>query len=188
MFGRIEDLARELAFHGAPPELIDACRRAAAEEERHAANVGGLARRFGGIVTAPCVAPRTAKRSVEELALENAVEGQVRELFGAAQAMFRAARSTDEGVRAVQRELAREECGHAELSARIGGFLLAKFDAEARGRVTAAVARARRELRQELARSSSSPALMSVAGVPSRSEALAMFDALSASGAFEAAA
>jgi hypothetical protein len=79
-----EDLRRELALHGAPRELLDACTRAAEDEVRHAREVGALARRCGGEVPEPCFEGRATSRPLVALAIENMGEGCVRELYGAA--------------------------------------------------------------------------------------------------------
>ena len=43
-----EDLAEELALHGAPRSLHRGARRGAQDERRHAASVNRLAQRYGG--------------------------------------------------------------------------------------------------------------------------------------------
>ena len=87
-------LRRELASHGAPRCLLRAVRRARRDEERHAGSVGRLARRHGASPARPRV-PRTAPRALEEIARENAVEGCVRETFGALVARLQASRCAD---------------------------------------------------------------------------------------------
>ncbi|HEU4535075.1 MAG TPA: hypothetical protein VFS00_13200, partial [Polyangiaceae bacterium] len=79
-----ERLALELASFGAPPELVALARRAGADEVRHHALIVALGRRFAPdfACPAPEAAPARA-RSRFEFALENAVEGCVRETWGA---------------------------------------------------------------------------------------------------------
>ena len=77
-----EELARDLRALGAPAELIEQAERAAVDERRHAQITAGQARRFGAEPATPAIAP-AAPRDLERLARENAVEGCVRETFGA---------------------------------------------------------------------------------------------------------
>ena len=76
-------LARELEAHGAPRQLVARARAARADESRHAAIVGALARERGGELS-PVRIESLHVRSLEEMALENAVEGCVLETYGAA--------------------------------------------------------------------------------------------------------
>lgn len=115
-FARLE---RELAFHGAPPSLLQAARRARREEIRHTAMTVRLARRFGADVSRFSLpkAPReTAPRTLFDIARENAVEGCVRETYGAVIGLLEASTSSDVEVRRASRTIARDECGHAELA------------------------------------------------------------------------
>lgn len=75
-------LARELAHHGGPPELIRDALCAMKDEARHASVTKRLARRYGGSTPRPRI-ERHPVRSLEAVALENAVEGCVGETFGA---------------------------------------------------------------------------------------------------------
>jgi hypothetical protein len=171
-----EDLAVDLERLGAPVELPRACRCAAEEERRHTALVEDLVCRFGGTHHAPDVAP-SAPRTAFELALENAVEGVVRETFGAAVALFRARHASDPHARAVMTEIAEDECRHAELAAAIAEVLERDLTASQRD----AVARARVEAIAELARSFASDTadeVRIVLGVPSAVEARRMVDEL----------
>ena len=102
----------------------------------------------------------------------------VRELFGAAQAHWRAARASDVTVRETMRLIADDESRHAELSSRIGEFLASRLDAASRERVRSASDAARADLRRELSCSEVDPSLVAIAGVPSRESALMLFDAL----------
>jgi hypothetical protein len=69
----------------------------------------------------PCLCSDSPTRSgpeirLLEVAVENAVEGCVRETFGVAVAMIRAERAGDKQVRRAMRSIARDEMQHAELS------------------------------------------------------------------------
>ena len=77
-----EDLAEELALHGAPRGLSLAARRSADDERRHARVVGALARRVG--IAPPPVERRAREpRELFAVALDNAMEGTVREAHAA---------------------------------------------------------------------------------------------------------
>lgn len=69
-------LSRELEAHGAPSELVARARSSEADEVRHARTVGALARARGVEPHEPVLAGGDV-RSLEEIALENAVEGCV---------------------------------------------------------------------------------------------------------------
>lgn len=169
------DLAIALRSVDAPASLVEACAAAAREEERHVELAGALAARFEGQprrVTLSVVKART----IFELALENAVEGVVREMFGAAVALWRAEHATDPEVRAAMREIAEDECGHAELALRIASFLDDRLTTNERSTIQ----RARRAAVGELALSLDEPAaaIVDVAGVPSREHARALLEGL----------
>lgn len=127
-------LARELAHHRAPPALVARARDAAGDERRHTRSMNALASRYGAPIPAPRA--RTRFRSVPRLAyvlLENAVEGCVRETFGALMAHVQALRATDPVVRRTMTEIAEDESRHAALAWAI--------DAWGRDRVSASEAR-----------------------------------------------
>jgi hypothetical protein len=179
-----EALRAELALHGFPDDVLAACRRAGKEETRHASVVGALAMRFGAqppplemdrIGTADGRAP---PRALVDIAIENAVEGCVREVFGAAEALFRARRTADRELGATLEQIAADEIGHAELSMEIAQLLHLRLDNEERARVRAAHDDACVALRSTLARRAPDAALVDVAGFPRAAEAVALFDAL----------
>src|SRR6185503_17094582 len=93
-------LARALARFEAPAKLVAAAKRAIADELAHASAMGRLARRHGGRVEAPLIEEAT-EPTFDQLAIENAVEGQVGETFGALVAACQARAATDAEVRAV---------------------------------------------------------------------------------------
>jgi hypothetical protein len=121
-------LADELAALGAPSQLIAAAWRSALEEVRHARLVGALALRCGARLSAPVIAPAQA-RTCFALALENAVEGCVRETYGALLAHCQAEAALDPEVRQVMRVLARDETRHALLAWQIAAFLAPRLSA-----------------------------------------------------------
>lgn len=122
-----EDLARDLERLGAPGVLVRGAVRAGEDERRHARAVARLARARGASI--PRVV-RTAARSptLRELALDNAVEGGVRETFGALLASVQAERAGDRDVRDTMRVIARDEARHALLSDAIDRWAGARVD------------------------------------------------------------
>ncbi len=169
-------LEQELRALGAPAQLLERVRRAAREELGHAERVGRLARARGAQLT-PVVVRGRPQRSVLEIALENAVEGCVRECWGALCAHHQALTAGAPDVRAVWRDIADEETQHAQLSRDVADWLETRLSAAERAQVSAVraagIVALRRELDAELA-----PALVSELGLPGRERALSQFDAL----------
>ena len=165
-------LHRELAAHGAPRDILARIERAEADEARHAALTSELARRFGVEPEVP-VAPAPGVRSLFAIALENAVEGCVRETYGATMACFRARRAQDASVRGVMASIAPDECEHADLSFRIARWVTPRL----RERERAAIRVAMRQAMDELT-TASDDALdatqRAVCGMPAREERRAL--------------
>jgi len=130
-------LGLELRAHGAPPALRQAALQAEHDEIRHARVTARLARRFGGEPAAARVR-RRGPRSLERVALENAVEGCVRETFGALVARWQAAHARDDEVRACMRRIAADEIRHAALSWAVAEWANALLSRAARSRVAQA--------------------------------------------------
>jgi hypothetical protein len=159
-----ERLAAELAAHGAPARLVRAARRARRDEIRHARATRDIARRFGVEPSSP--APRDLPvRSLFDVARENAVEGCVRETFGALLAMHQRARAADLGVRNAMQAIALDETHHAELAWAIHRWALPRLSASARRRVRRAQEAALDELRASAGRWH--PDVVQAAGMPS---------------------
>ena len=143
-------LSRELAAHHAPPSLIRSAERARRDEVRHAATMLGLARARGGSVG------RVARRSVRgvrplaALAIENAVEGCVRETWGAAVARFQAEGAADPALRRAMAVIARDEARHAALAWRVQRWAMSKLDELAQGECARALRDEAASLRREL--------------------------------------
>jgi len=111
-----ERLERELDAHRAPPTLLRAARRARRDEVRHTAITSRLARRRGATPRTPESPTRARERSLFEVAIENAVEGCVRETYGAVQGLVEARTSPDAAMRRAMQSIAADECRHAELA------------------------------------------------------------------------
>ncbi len=161
-------LESELASHGAPGDLVVAAKNAADDEVRHALETARLARRYGATPPSVVVTPCTLARSLEAIALENAVEGCVRETFGALVATWQAVHAEDADVAASMQAIAKDETRHAALAWGIATWAKTKLDQEARARVDEAVDSAVRELEADAARAQH-PDVVRAAGVPSAS-------------------
>jgi rubrerythrin len=173
------NLARELETFGAPRALSRSARRAARDEIRHARVVRALAESEGGLVPEVQTAPSQV-RAVEDVAIENAVEGCVRETFGAAVARMQAERAGDVQVRRAMRSIARDETRHAELSWAVARWIDRQLDAGERRRVHEARTRAVEALAREVAQEPD-PSLTARLGIPSASQARAALGELQAS-------
>jgi hypothetical protein len=109
-------LAGELAALRAPSRLVRAAHRAKRDEIRHARVTSALARRFGGVPCWPVMVRKPGRAPLVDIAIENAVEGCVRETFGALVAHWQAGHAADTGVRAAMARIARDETAHAALA------------------------------------------------------------------------
>ncbi len=167
-----ERLEAELSAHGAPVLLRLRARCAARDERRHARLVAGLARAFGGAPRKPEILAQPA-RGLPEIALENAVEGCVRETFGALVAEWQALHATDRRVRRLYRGIAADELRHAALSWRVARWLEPRLDQRARRRVAVASQAAVHDLREALG-SEPSREVVALAGVPTAGTARAL--------------
>jgi hypothetical protein len=165
-----ERLARELRAHGAPMRLVRAAERSARDEIRHARAMEKLANRFGGIVQ-PLVVGELPIRPLHEIALENAVEGCVRETFGALLATYQAHAARDPQIAKVMRGIARDETRHAELSREVAAWIGDRVDTGAARRA------ALRQLRADLT-TPACPEAIALAGFPTTEHAAALFDAV----------
>jgi len=76
-------------------------------------------------------------RDLEEIALENAVEGCVRETFAGVAATYKAAHAGDAGIAAAMRIIAQDETRHAALAWDVAAWLDGKLS-KRRGRGRAA--------------------------------------------------
>ncbi|MFO0639439.1 MAG: hypothetical protein U0183_09540 [Polyangiaceae bacterium] len=138
-------LHRELSHYGAPEALLLASLRAEADEVVHARMMGNLAVREGATLSSTPV-PHGEVRALVDIALENAVEGCVRETYGAVVAGYQAAHAARVDVRKLMDRVYRDECAHAELAWSVHAFLLPKLSSDERARVEAAMDAAVREL------------------------------------------
>jgi hypothetical protein len=131
-----EILARELAAHDAPSSLIARALESADDERRHARIMTSLARAHGATPGPVRVVVREP-RALEAIARENAVEGLVREAYGARVAIDAA--------------IAADEARHAALAALVHAWIRPRLSYAARVRVDEARAAARAQLIAECA-------------------------------------
>ena len=138
-------LAHELEAIEAPPELVRRCRVAAQDEARHVELVSAVARAHGyaGAVDTPNALPM--QRDREALAIENAVEGCVRETYGVVGAAW-LARLVPAQFRDALDSVAEDEATHAALAWDLDAWLISGLSQGARARVSAARSAAFAEL------------------------------------------
>ena len=171
-----EDLARELAHHGAPEKLVERAWAAAREETRHALLTGALARRYGAERIVPQV-KRQNPRSLLAIALDNAVEGLTRETFGALLGQVQARTAADPMIRQVMNIIADDETGHAEFSLELHDWLMSRLGDSEQRQVTWARSQAellfRKDAHQDLPEE-----VRVVVGMPTASQSRELFDSL----------
>jgi hypothetical protein len=112
-----------------------------------------------------------------DVALENAVEGCIRETYGALVAHHQAQAARDPAIATMMRVIAEDETRHAGLAWDVAAWLEPKLSVEERTAVAAARARAIAELRVALG-AAPAPELESLAGMPASDRAIALLDAL----------
>lgn len=164
-------LARELAMWGAPEDLVERSWRAMRDEIRHARVMSALAREHGHSPRAIEV-PALPCRSLEAIAHENAIEGCVREAYGALIATYQAERARP-ALRTAFRAIAVDERRHAELAEDVHAWILGRLEAAPRVAIELARKRAEVELRERLKRSRACSEL----GLPGGVAAVALCDA-----------
>jgi hypothetical protein len=167
-------LGAELEAMGAPTCLVREAERSARDEVRHARITRRLARGRGAAPSRVAV-KRGGARSIEAFAIENAVEGCVREAFGALVASRQALLARDADVRAAMVDIARDEIRHAALASSIAEWLSPRLDAGVRARVATAMRGAVDGLRCEV-RAMPSDVAASL-GLPAGAEGARLVDA-----------
>jgi len=172
-------LRSELHSQRAPRRLLRAISRSTRDERRHARTSKALARRFG-VPVAPVQSQPPAPRSLLEIALENAVEGCVRETWGALIALRQAARATEPRVRATMSRIAPDEVRHAELAWAVDRWLTPRLTPSERERVRRARAAALSELQRDVQVVPNSVDCLRL-GLPGAEESTALLDAFAKS-------
>ncbi|NOK09716.1 ferritin-like domain-containing protein [Corallococcus exercitus] len=169
-------LREELALHGAEAGLQDAALASAVDEVMHTEMTGRLARRFGATPPPPSVAA-VPTRPLDAVALDNAVEGCVRETYGALVAHHQALHARDAEVREAMVRIAEDETRHAGLSWDIDRWVRSRLSAPEQEALREARKRAVALLRAEVAVPLDA-ALVTEAGLPTPEVALALLDTL----------
>ncbi len=132
-------LSCDLLAVAAPPELIEASNRAAADEVRHARACFALASAYAGAPLGPAAMPEarfpappaTRASLLRELLRTSILDGVLGEGAAARVAAGGAARAQDPVVREVLEVIAREEAQHAELARQIILWSTSELGAEA---------------------------------------------------------
>jgi hypothetical protein len=172
-------LRRELTGHRLPKKLDRAMRRAARDEVRHARAARALGRRFGATYTPPTMKSEP-RRTLREIAIDNAVEGCVRETFGALVATYQSKMAKDLHVRATMARIARDETRHAALSWQLDGWLAARLPRDEREQVAEAKRAAHANLVDSLGQDPTTE-LAETAGLPPTERARQLLDHLARS-------
>jgi hypothetical protein len=171
--------ANELRAHRAPARLVASALRSAQDEVRHTRATSMLARRYGAKPIRPVFGATPTERSLEAIATENAVEGCVRETYGALVALWQARHAKDPVVASAMGPIAADETRHAELSWEIAAWVEPRLSRAARSRINAA----REQALADLATESSRPlarSLVLLAGLPPPESATALLNRLGA--------
>jgi hypothetical protein len=174
-----EILGRELQAHGAPVDLSREATWAAQDEVRHARLTAQLAHRYGAIPKAPRVEPRGV-RELFDVAMENAVEGCVRETYGALVALWQARVARDPVVATAMSDIAADEIRHAALSWSVSRWANRVLPERPRQRLRQAQQQAIATLRDEVA-AAPKDSLTHLLGLPTPAQAQTMLDQLEAS-------
>jgi hypothetical protein len=144
-FRRLEKVLSEL---DAPASLRARARSAARDEIRHARIVSRIARARGAKHRRILV-DREAVPTTYALALENAVEGCVKETLGVAYLAHQASHAEDPELRTMAASLYEDELAHATLSWDLVAFFDAHLDEAQRATLRAAQTRALEEVVEE---------------------------------------
>jgi hypothetical protein len=157
---------------------VRAADRAARDEIRHARVTARLARRRGATPPKVVVAEPASARPLVDFAIENAVEGCVRECFGALVATGQATRARDRRVGRAMSGIARDETRHAALAWAIARWVAPRLTDGERARVSAATRDALASLRDEMG--ALRDGIARELGLPTGDEARALVDAFAA--------
>lgn len=158
-------LGADLRALGAPRRLVALARRCARDELEHTATMTSLAREHGATTPRPRVPRREGDRPLDEVALENAVEGCVGETYAALVAAWQASHAADPAIARAMRTIARDELRHAAFAWAIARWADARLDEGARRRVRSARAKAVEALRRS-ASAAVDPVVVQRAGLP----------------------
>lgn len=136
-----EHLASELTAFGAPAQLVQWARANAEDERVHASIMGKLAQEHGAELLSYEVRPVKA-RSLLDVAIENRVEGCVRETLGAAVGAWQLEHAQNEGIREALSIIVSDELRHAEWSFAMNAWAMDQLSDAQRAQVEQAMERA----------------------------------------------
>jgi hypothetical protein len=137
-----------------------------------------LAERAGADPAKPIVSS-APPRSLLALTCENAVEGCLREAFGALEALWQSHTAADPAVRAAMAEIAEDEARHAELALAIDAWLQEQLAPAQKRHVLRVQFAAYKTLQRELGeRPGAAPALGLLDGTQAQNMFYAMMSAL----------
>ena len=171
-------LRDELSALGAPDNLLQAAKQSAADEVRHARAMGELAIVAGAHVNLHPPKAKPLERTLQELALENAVEGCVHETFAAMTAMHQAEHATDADIRSTMETIAKDELGHGELAWAIHRWACAQLSADEVAALERAMADAADEMMAGLGRDPLNAATRKRLGLPEPARAVKLASGL----------
>jgi hypothetical protein len=164
-------LADELDALNAPSELVTMAKESAREEEHHAELMAHLARRFGYEGTIRAEINGCEMRSLFAIAMENAIEGCVRETYGALVATHQSLTAEDAEVRASLKTIAEDETRHAWFSLRLHEWAKTQVTTEEALALEQARRSAMRDLKEAIDAESVSEEVARLTGHPTRSRA-----------------
>lgn len=168
-------MGKELTRFRAPRSLVERCLASARDEVAHARILKVLAANHGGR-PAPIALGPVPDRDLLSFAIENAIEGCVRETWAALVAHWQAVHAEDGAVRAAYARIARDEARHADLAWEIDAWLQTRLTEVQYREVCAARTETIAALRREL--SDPSEMLQRCAGLPSVQQAFTLLDKL----------
>ncbi len=169
-------LRAELRVHGAPRTLQQSALVSAVEEVSHAQVTRQLAEAHNARPVAPHIA-KLPLRPLFEVALDNRVEGCVRETWGALVAHHQAVHARDPRTKQVMERIAVEETHHAALSWAVDRWACSKLDRADRAALREAQVRAAVALRDEVAGRVDAD-LVDEVGLPEPEKAVALVEQL----------
>ncbi len=143
-------LADELTAHRAPAPLIALAHRSRRDEVRHTRAMAAFVRRAGAPVAKTIDPPSPTKRSLLAMLEENAVEGCVRETFGALLATWQAKHARDPLARSAFAGIARDEARHAALAWQVHGWGSPRLSKGERAKIAASMRAALATLAAEI--------------------------------------
>jgi hypothetical protein len=171
-----ERFEQELHAYRAPRTLVRDARRARNDEVRHARITRRIAKKNGSIPAAVRMR-RASNRPWLDFVKENAVEGCIRETFGALVATYQAQHATDKHIKSAMQMIADDETRHASLAWRTAKWAEDKLNADERAEVRALQ---QAELRRMACNLLHEHSPIPEAGLPGRDESLRLLAGFSA--------